>query len=108
MANTEKTQTSPVKRKPLKIFSNMKSTKNSVAHRSASFQELKRLESSVLIEVGKVLTGKVKVACFEVNNADLGAMLEVLSLPSIQTRYIVRQQEIPNEFVFQQRDLGLF
>lgn len=92
----------------LKIFNNLSSATNEQSMRHGTHQEQRRLEATILREVGAVLQGRITVACFEIAEHELGTMLEVVASPDIQARYIVQQTEIPTQFLFFIRDLQVF
>lgn len=94
--------------KGLKFITNFKKSKTKDFVRQATHLERRRLESYLILQGTEVLKGKVTSACFEVSEEDLSLMLEVVSLPSIQSRFNIQQQEEPTQFLISARLVNVF
>lgn len=83
----------------LKFFDNRKRSKATSLNSQQAFLELKKIEATVVRELEKVFKGRVKVACFETSESELGYMSQVLSSEEIQSKYRI-QQEVDNPLCF--------
>ena len=59
-------------------------------------------------EASKILKPPVKVVCIEVDEKDLGVMMEVVNEPEVMERFDIRQLENPYQFLIARRETSLF
>ena len=50
----------------------------------------------------------MKVVCIEVDEKDLGVMMEVVNEPEVMERFDIRQLENPYQFLIARRETSLF
>lgn len=83
----------------LKFFDNWASRNKSNFAEDFSQKSKKRLEAELLYIANEYIKGRVTHMCVEVSNAELPLMLEVIQSERVSAILIVRQTEIPTQFI---------
>mgnify|MGYP000876922012 CR=1 FL=1 len=92
----------------LKVWGVLFNKTNKEYNRKASHLERRAFEVHLCKEVSEILQGQVTVVCIEVDEADLGVMMEVVNEPEVMERFDIRQLENPYQFMIARRETQIF
>lgn len=92
----------------LKVWGVLFNKTNKEYSRKASHLERRAFEVYLCEEASKILKPPVKVVCIEVDEKDLGVMMEVVNEPEVMERFDIRQLENPYQFLIARRETSLF